>query len=763
MPRPRPLLSFAGSASIPLVAGSLCKRLTSVALGLALAGLALGPCALAQPVTRVHAKNYFAEYYDQGYFLDTERNNPVSGRVIGHAPDGVALRYKLKRPPENGTAVVASDGTVSYTPATGFAGLDSLLVEVAGSSGETAEAVVRISVGPSAPEYVAALAARFPERTHPRLLFTEEELTARFEAAKTDAFLARTLRNIVAEAGRVLKTEPETTFSQGPYRGLIERRYLNLAFAFKYTRDARYLKRLVRELRASCDPAIFPHWGEADKGGEITSGQILCATAIAYDLVYQYLDADTRTLIERAVVRNAYAPALKQLMANEGIYGRFNNYNGIGSSGLAFSAMAFIDADFGGDAAARELTQKILPKALRALQRSMVSFQPDGAYYEGLAYGLWTLRHLALPCIAAEKVFGLPPPAELTSAVYRSPEWFNAVRAGRGAFGSAEDKSVDEARTLPVSVFFATKAGRPDYAWPHRNAIAESGGDWQDFIYYDADTWARAASAKPQITDVYLRGYEMAILRSDFGNPMENAVSLYNGTNVEWHAALEAGTIQLTALGTAWFISLGGDEYSIPGYGKKSNVYRKRAEGRNTLVLNPRNGPDQLWSRGKIDRFERSSGDAFAIADLTGACANSAERVTRGVRLFHGKSQFLVQDEIRSANTTEAYAFFHTGQALAIAADGRSATFTDSRGNRLLAQLLSPEGATLLSMPARMLPSSPTTAGQNPNAGIRKLAVHVRDAQRTTISLWLVPVASGQVEPAQENAPAHSPLADWKL
>jgi hypothetical protein len=62
-----------------------------------------------------------------------------------------------------------------------------------------------------------------------------------------------------------------------------------------------------------------------------------------------------------------------------------------------------------------------------------------------------------------------------------------------------------------------------------------------------------------------------------------------------------------------------------------------------------------------------------------------------------------------------------------------------------------------------MLPSSPTTAGQNPNAGIRKLAVHVPEAQRATITLWLVPVASGQVEPAQETAPAQSPLADWKL
>ena len=55
------------------------------------------------------------------------------------------------------------------------------------------------------------------------------------------------------------------------------------------------------------------------------------------------------------------------------------------------------------------------------------------------------------------------------------------------------------------------------------------------------------------------------------------------------HGNLDAGSFVLDALGTRWAVDLGGDDYALPGYfgSQRWTYYRLRAEGHNTLVINP--------------------------------------------------------------------------------------------------------------------------------------------------------------------------------
>ena len=68
--------------------------------------------------------------------------------TIDNDPDGgpVEVLPELVALPENGTVLFQSNGAFSYTPETGFSGIDRFTYEIADASGLTAQAVVSITV-----------------------------------------------------------------------------------------------------------------------------------------------------------------------------------------------------------------------------------------------------------------------------------------------------------------------------------------------------------------------------------------------------------------------------------------------------------------------------------------------------------------------------------------------------------------------------------------------------------------------------------------
>ncbi|GAA6120048.1 hypothetical protein Acidovoranil_21510 [Acidovorax sp. FG27] len=80
----------------------------------------------------------------------TSINTPVSGNAATNDTAPAGSRWSKTSEPSPGTVVQNSDGTYVYTPATGFAGVDSYGYQVckpAPNAGECATALVRITVG----------------------------------------------------------------------------------------------------------------------------------------------------------------------------------------------------------------------------------------------------------------------------------------------------------------------------------------------------------------------------------------------------------------------------------------------------------------------------------------------------------------------------------------------------------------------------------------------------------------------------------------
>ncbi|WP_243558036.1 tandem-95 repeat protein [Priestia megaterium] len=85
----------------------------------------------------------------EGLTLTTLPNQPVSGSIATVNPAGSPLSYAVAIPPSNGTVVLNQDGTLVYTPNSGFTGEDIFDIVVIDSAGNQsiANAVVTVVVG----------------------------------------------------------------------------------------------------------------------------------------------------------------------------------------------------------------------------------------------------------------------------------------------------------------------------------------------------------------------------------------------------------------------------------------------------------------------------------------------------------------------------------------------------------------------------------------------------------------------------------------
>ncbi|MEE6131985.1 tandem-95 repeat protein [Priestia sp. GS2] len=84
----------------------------------------------------------------QNYAVQTTEDTPLNGQVFATDADGNPLTFTLQDSPTNGTAIVNTDGTYTYTPTANFSGTDQFTVLVSDGQGGTALSVVTVTVIP---------------------------------------------------------------------------------------------------------------------------------------------------------------------------------------------------------------------------------------------------------------------------------------------------------------------------------------------------------------------------------------------------------------------------------------------------------------------------------------------------------------------------------------------------------------------------------------------------------------------------------------
>ncbi|MEQ7011041.1 DNRLRE domain-containing protein [Actinopolymorpha sp. B17G11] len=546
----------------------------------------------------------------------------------------------------------------------------------------------------------------------------------------------------------------------GTSRTVVRRAY-SLALAYAVENKQVYAERLWEEMHAV---ANFPDWNS--QRHFLDTAEMAHAVAIAYDWLYHAWTEARRTAMQTAIRELGLKPGLAVYTGNPPSGTAFpnwhrstSNWNIVCNAGLSIGALAIAEHE-------PELSQRILDEALASIPLAVAAYGPHGGYPEGVgSYWGYATKYL-VPYIeslitATGDDYGLSTSPGLADTglfpIYLTGPTgmnFNYYDAGSGS------------PQPPEMFWLAKRYDNPVYGWwggigADKNAIS-----WfqspASLLWFDPSK-VRAPIEAQLPLDRYFGRSEAVTMRSGWEDTNAIFAAFKAGENSAGHADLDLGDFVFDAIGVRWAIELGSDDYNLPGYftggpgGQRWTYYRKRAEGQNTLVINPSRGDDQQV-RGTGVIIEHKSGPkaAYAIAELTKAHP-ALRSWRRGVQLHDNRQQLLVQDEFATEDSGEAWWFMHTSAAIAISSDGRSATL-ELGDRRVLARISSPASAVFYNAPAKPLWTSPDPDRQTDNLGVRKLAIRLNDVETATVAVQLSPLRSGQKAPELTGV---TPLSEW--
>lgn len=526
----------------------------------------------------------------------------------------------------------------------------------------------------------------------------------------------------------------------------VKERVYTLAMMYRLEGDVQYLQRLWQELQSA---AQFPDWNPRHF---LDTGEMTHAFAVAYDWLYDVWSDEQRRVIREAILQKGLEPGLRSYRG-EWAYGWWvkspYNWNQVCNGGLTLGALAIGEE-------AEAVATEIVQSALRSLPLAMTSYAPDGAWVEGPGYWNYATSYTVVMLSALQSALGTDFGLSDSAGFDKAGMFPIHMSAPSGRVFNFADCSESPFGRSNMAHFFwlAQRFGRPEYAWfGLQYARASAPGL----------LWGGVPARSPQLARMplcmHFRGAEVVAMRTSWDDPQAIYVGFKAGLTTAPHGNLDVGSFVVEALGKRWAIDLGADDYNLPGYfgNLRWTYYRMRAEGHNTLVINPSAEPDQtLDAMTSIVRFSDAPDNAFAIADITNAYRPFARRIWRGVRLIDNQA-VLLQDDIELAEPATLYWFLHTRAQVTLDADGRQAELHQD-GATMRIRLLQPERARLRMMDAKPLPSSPAPARQADNAGVRKLVLELVVRRPVRLRVLMEPLWRQNFS---ARIPVQTPLAEW--
>lgn len=610
-----------------------------------------------------------------------------------------------------------------------------------------------------APEQILQdIAKKSPNKAHPRIMMTKARIVELRELVQTDETMKRAYKNVVSAADVGLKQKVSVYEKPDGIRLLETSRTVltliqKLSMAYQLTQDEKYAERAWQELEAVCS---FPDWNPEHF---LDVGEMSAAVAIGYDWFYDWFTEEQRKTIRNALEKFSFDPALdayRGIMPNYGFAEAKSNWNIVGNGGVGMAALAVADeADVSAKAA------ECIASGLVGLEKMLIEFAPDGAWYEGISYWKYTVEYLAMYISALYTATGTDYGC-FSGLGVKETAYFPIYMWGPVAgfsFGDSESTKFD----VPEWSFFADKLSQPAILSMRKAQIENGGGSYKDLLWYNEKLEAQDAVLN---LDKHFGGkVEISTMRSSFEDKDAVFAAVRGGDAVVNHGHLDLGTFDIQANGVAWTVDAGADNYNFPGYfdtaKQRWDYYRMRAESHNCMVLNPSEEPEmQLQSRAPIALHSKEKG-AYSVIDLTDAYAKYADSAIRAVGLTDNRRRVLVQDEVDLKEPSEYYWFMHTYADIAIAEDGKSAILSKD-GKRLYAQIAAEnEDAKFTVLEDKPLPGSKQIEGQKLLPSLHKLTIHLPSTERVRLAVAFTPLQANE-EIAVKTEPL-LPITDWKI
>ncbi|MBV5343400.1 hypothetical protein JZU68_07255, partial [bacterium] len=340
----------------------------------------------------------------------------------------------------------------------------------------------------------------------------------------------------------------------------------------------------------------------------LDTGVSAFAAALVYDGLYNWMSVEQRNSVYHSTQKYLFTPVLAQYKNEAKRTWQWNkssnNWNGICNGGVIMASLIMYEHN-------PQTLSWLISTATNDLPIFVREFEPDGQSEEGLMYWGYALMYTLPSFDAMQRCLGTTYGLAETPGM-RKTGYFPLFSTGPVTSLNIGDDPLKNSRAK--SFFWLAKHfNDASLAKLQYDLIVENGSEmpWFDFFYYNPDLVAKGKNVTiPLDNSVY--GLEIMSMRENWTSKDALYVAIHGGYNSASHGHLDAGTFYIQALGEVWaYGDLGSDNYTYPGYFAKKtypqyndavseqkeagrwHFYRLRTEGKNCLVFNPSNRPEQ--------------------------------------------------------------------------------------------------------------------------------------------------------------------------
>ncbi len=520
-------------------------------------------------------------------------------------------------------------------------------------------------------------------------------------------------------------------------------RMIILGYAWQITGDKKYADRAWAELENVCS---YDDWCTSHF---LATAEMALAVSIGYDWFFDYLNEEQKTLLADKTAEYAIIPGLE---SNHWFTWSKNNWNSICYSGIGIACMTFYDR-------VKDESAEFLAMCYKNMPIAFENFTPDGVYAEGPGYCQSGMNSIVYFVASSRNFFGTDFGMSQIDGFEQLGHFPVYITTPTGMFNFGDNKA--EKCYTPVLHWYASEYSAPllsayqmtdkpeEFTADTSNGTERNGEGkenalsclWFNSEYAQSDFSGEPLSMKLD-SDV---GQSLVLMRSAYLDENATFAAIKGGYNFTNHGDLDIGTFVFDSMGVRWAEELGPGSYDAPGYfmnlpaGGRWKNYCKRAEGQNTLVINPKAALDDQYVLAEcgFTAFEPSAEGGKAVLDMTDAYRmNGATSVNREFELYNGKTSLRITDSVKCLIKSDVYWFMHTKADIEISADGKSAILTIG-DKQMKASLLADGQFTV--MPATTLGSSSEYNAEYTD--ISKLTVKLEDVKSAQITVTLEPLA----------------------
>jgi hypothetical protein len=554
---------------------------------------------------------------------------------------------------------------------------------------------------------------------HPRLLFSTTDISRIKSLALTDAFAKPTYDNIISRANTILSS-PLLTYGLDGARLRINNihTFSNdqvpfLVLAYQFTKDVRYAKRCWDQFNAM---TTWPDWGGTRHF--LDAGIAAKAAAMAYDGLYDYLTADQRAKLVKAVRDFVLTPGMNLIERGVGPF-RWNlsndNWNGICHGGMIMAALAMYETD-------AAYMSRVIALCANGTLKYIQSLDPEGASEEGMSYWSYGLSNTFQAFESMKRVlsttYGLTD-----NNGFRQTGWFPYYMSGPVGTATIGDDYIysGKANKFLSYFWFANHFNDAALAKAHYDACMERNAattikmnGWLDLLYYSPQLVSQGSAASYPLFG-HLEGIEYMYIHENFNSDQALYAGIHGGANDASHGHLDAGTFFIQALGETYAQGNLGAENPYPGdffsnatptYAAsptnslgtigRFSYYRVRTESKNCLVFNPDARPEQNPSgRATISKQGHDASGGYFVLDLSSCYSRDVSSYKRGMKMNRNTGIITIQDEFTPTRSSTVYWIMHSPatDGLQISSDGKTAAM-NRNGKLYYAVIKSPSNAT---------------------------------------------------------------------